>query len=57
VAALSRFQREAQAASAVSLLRGIWRGDGWSAHAGDVTALSVTFLAFTAVSVRVFRWE
>jgi ABC-2 type transport system permease protein len=42
---------------AVSLLRGIWHGEGWSAHIGDVTALSVMFLLFTAVSAKVFRWE
>jgi ABC-2 type transport system permease protein len=42
---------------AVSLLRGIWHGEGWSAHVGDVTVLSVMFLAFTAISAKVFRWE
>jgi ABC-2 type transport system permease protein len=42
---------------AVSLLRGIWHGEGWSAHVGDVAILSVMFLAFTAVSAKVFRWE
>jgi ABC-2 type transport system permease protein len=42
---------------AVSLLRGIWHGEGWSAHVGDVTILSVMFLAFTAASAKVFRWE
>jgi len=42
---------------AVSLLRGIWHGDGWSAHVADVTVLSLMFLAFTAVSAKVFRWE
>jgi ABC-2 type transport system permease protein len=42
---------------AVSLLRGIWHGEAWSAHLGDVTILSVMFLAFTAISARVFRWE
>ena len=42
---------------AVSLLSGIWRGDAWSAHIVDVAALVVTFLACTAVSTRVFRWE
>jgi uncharacterized phage infection (PIP) family protein YhgE len=41
----------------VSLLRGIWHGEGWSAHVGDVTVLSGMFVAFTAVSTRVFRWE
>jgi len=42
---------------AVSLLRGIWYGEGWPAHVGDVMVLAVMFLAFTAVSARVFRWE
>jgi ABC-2 type transport system permease protein len=42
---------------AVSLLRGIWHGAGWSAHVSDVAALSAMFLIFTAVSARVFRWE
>jgi ABC-2 type transport system permease protein len=42
---------------AVSLLDGIWRGEGWWAHAGDVAALVVVFLVFAAVSNRVFRWE
>ncbi len=42
---------------AVSLLRGIWQGDGWPAHLGDVAVLTVTFVVATAVSARVFRWE
>ncbi len=42
---------------AVSLLRGIWLGQGWSNHIGDVAMLAVLFLVFTAVSARVFRWE
>jgi len=41
----------------VSLLRGIWHGEGLVAHVGDVTVLSGMFLAFTAPSTRVFRWE
>jgi ABC-2 type transport system permease protein len=41
----------------VSLLRGIWHGEGWSAHTGDVVVLTLMFVAFTAVSARVFRWE
>ena len=43
--------------SAVALLRGIWRGEGWGAHLGEVAVLSVTFVVATAVSSRVFRWE
>jgi ABC-2 type transport system permease protein len=42
---------------AVSLLRGIWRGDGWSSHLGDVAALVLMSLVCTLVSARVFRWE
>ena len=41
----------------VSLLRGIWRGEGWLAHTGDVAALGLIFLICTAVSSRVFRWQ
>jgi ABC-2 type transport system permease protein len=41
----------------VSLLRGIWRGDGWGAHISDIAALTVIFVICTAVSARVFRWE
>src|SRR5919106_792578 len=42
---------------AVSLLRGIWHGEGWSAHVGDVAILTLMFLICTALSARVFRWE
>ena len=41
----------------VSLLLGIWRGEGWAAHGGDVLALIVTFVAGLLISSRVFRWE
>ena len=41
----------------VSLLRGIWRGEGWLHHSGDVAALGLIFLVCTGVSSRVFRWE
>jgi len=42
---------------AVSLLSGIWRGDGWPAHALDVIALTATFLICMTISAKVFRWE
>jgi ABC-2 type transport system permease protein len=42
---------------AVSLLKGIWRGEGWLAHGSDVAALTLMFLVFLAISTRVFRWE
>jgi ABC-2 type transport system permease protein len=41
----------------VRLLEGIWNGDGWLPHLGDVAALTVLFLIFTALSAKVFRWE
>lgn len=41
----------------VSLLRGIWRGEGWTNHTADVTALTLVFLLCTVVASRVFRWE
>ena len=42
---------------AVSLLQGIWTGDAWPAHVGDVAALGVVFAVCTALSAKVFRWE
>ena len=42
---------------AVSLLRGIWRGDGWSQHVRDVSALVIVFVICMALSSRMFRWE
>ena len=42
---------------AVSLLRGIWHGEGWSRHAGDVAILTLMFLLCTSLAAKVFRWE
>jgi len=42
---------------AVSLLQGIWKGEAWSAHMGDVAALVLVFVICTALSAKVFRWE
>jgi ABC-2 type transport system permease protein len=42
---------------AVSLLQGIWNGEGWLAHRGDVAALILIFVICTAISAKVFRWE
>jgi ABC-2 type transport system permease protein len=41
----------------VSLLRGIWNGESWLAHGGDLLALVIAGAVFTAISARVFRWE
>ncbi len=42
---------------AVSLLQGIFKGEAWSAHMGDVAALVLVFAICTALSTKVFRWE
>jgi ABC-2 type transport system permease protein len=42
---------------AVSLMEGIWKGEAWSAHEGDVAALVLVFAVCTALSAKVFRWE
>jgi ABC-2 type transport system permease protein len=41
----------------VSLLRGIWTGESWFAHIGDIAALAIAAIVCTAISSRVFRWE
>src|ERR1700722_14219432 len=41
----------------VSLLEGIWKGEAWSAHIGDVAALVAVFAICSALSAKVFRWE
>jgi ABC-2 type transport system permease protein len=41
----------------VSLLQGIWNGNAWSAHVGDIAALAVVCAVCTALSAKVFRWE
>jgi ABC-2 type transport system permease protein len=42
---------------AVALLQGVWDGSGWSAHWVNAAALLLLFLAYSALSARVFRWE
>jgi ABC-2 type transport system permease protein len=42
---------------AVNLLKGIWNGDTWLIHMGDVAALTFLFLLCTVLSAKVFRWE
>jgi len=41
----------------VSLLRGIWQGESWSMHTGDVGALALVFVICTVIASRVFRWQ
>lgn len=55
--ALEALARALPLTYAVSLLRGVWHGAGWAAHAGDGAVLVGMFLAFTAISSKVFRWE
>jgi ABC-2 type transport system permease protein len=42
---------------AVSLLRGAWLQQPWTAHVGDIAALLLTFAICTALSAKIFRWE
>ena len=42
---------------AVSLLKGIWKGEAWSAHLTDIGALAIVCVAGIALSAKVFRWE
>ena len=42
---------------AVSLLRGVWQGESWLAHTGDVAALVAVSVVCTALATKVFRWE
>lgn len=41
----------------VRLLHGIWNGEAWSAHWGDLAVLVIVFGVCTAVSAKIFRWE
>jgi len=42
---------------AVSLLQGIWKGNPWSMHLGDIGALALVFVICTLLSAKIFRWE
>jgi ABC-2 type transport system permease protein len=49
--------RATPASYAVSLMRGAWYGDAWTAHVWDVTGLAAIFVLCTLLSARWFRWE
>ena len=36
---------------------GIWHGEGWVAHTGDLAALAAVFVICVTLSAWVFRWE
>jgi ABC-2 type transport system permease protein len=55
--ALNAVARALPLTYAVNLLRGIWNGDKWLTHMGDVAAMTVLFLFCTMLSTKVFRWE
>jgi ABC-2 type transport system permease protein len=55
--ALRALARVLPLAYAVQLLQGIWDGDAWSAHLGDMAALTLVFAVCVALSAKVFRWE
>jgi len=41
----------------VTLLRGLWMGDPWSKHLGEVGILAILLIAGVLVSSKTFRWE
>jgi ABC-2 type transport system permease protein len=55
--ALQAFARSMPFMYAVSLMRDVWHGEGWSAHGADAAAMTVMFAVFTTVAAKVFRWE
>jgi ABC-2 type transport system permease protein len=55
--ALKVFARAHPITYAVSLLQGIWTGEGWWAHLGDIGGLVVAFLVCVGLSSKLFRWE
>ncbi|MEP6550722.1 MAG: ABC transporter permease, partial [Gemmatimonadales bacterium] len=55
--ALRAIARVLPLSHSVSLLQGIWTGDPWSAHLGDIAALAAVFVVCIALSARVFKWE
>ena len=56
-AAFQAFARVSPLTYAVSLMQGIWKGETWVAHMGDVGALILAFVVCTALSAKLFRWE
>ena len=42
---------------AVSLMQGVWDGEGWGVHWGSAAALILVGVVCTALSTKVFRWE
>lgn len=55
--AMQRIARLQPLSYAVSLLEGIWTGQGWWVHRWDVAALVIVFAACMLLSAKVFRWE
>mgnify|MGYP001376882497 CR=1 FL=1 len=42
---------------AARLLRGLWFGESWGDHAGEVAVLAAILLICTILAARLFRWE
>jgi len=42
---------------AVTLMRGLWLGDGFSDHLKEVTVLVAILIVGSAISIRTFKWE
>ena len=55
--AVRRSARVFPLTSMVTILRGLWKGDAWSAYTGDVIFLLAVFAAGLLISAWTFRWE
>jgi ABC-2 type transport system ATP-binding protein len=55
----AQLQKRIKVWEAVDLWASLYRkkADAWSAHIGDVAALVLVFVACTALSAKIFRWE
>lgn len=56
-ATLRRYVQVLPLTHVVTLLRGMWVGDGWSQHITEVIVLSTLAVVGVIVSARTFRWE
>jgi len=54
---IARAVRPLPMTHAVALLTGIWHGNTWATHVGDVAALALGFAICTVLSTLLFRWE
>ena len=55
--AVRSFSRFLPLTPVVDLLRGLWQGESWGKHLGEVAFLAVIFIAGVLISAKTFKWE